>query len=94
MNQMKFSANILDYLGKYEDGVLVLLSIQYESSFYDSTYYYNSEHLLLTISDELEMELGGTITQDPDYPDLIRYIIKKTIPYEEIFNRLDVYDHK
>lgn len=88
---MKFNADILDYLGKFEDGVLVLITIQYEDVFYDATYFYNKEHLLLTISDDLEAKLGIDIKSDPDYPDLIRLLLKKTIPYNEIINRLDEY---
>lgn len=89
---MKFSASILDYLGRFEDGVLVLLSIKYEDVYYDATYFYNDTHLVLTPCDELDEKLGIDITTDGDYPDLIRFLLKKTIPYGEIINRLDEYN--
>jgi len=88
---MRFSVSILDYLGKYQDGVLVLLTIKYNDVYYDATYYYNKEHLLLTINENFEIELGHLITDDSDYVELIRYIITKVVPYDEIFNRLDEY---
>lgn len=91
---MKFKANILDYLGKYEDGILVLLTIEYNNSYYDATYFYNKEHLLLTVSDDLDTLLENDITSYPEYPDLIRSLIKATIPYDEIINRLDFFENK
>jgi hypothetical protein len=88
---MEFNATVLDYLGRFEDGVLVLVSIHYDGLYYDATYFYNDTHLVLTPCDELEEHLGSDITSDPGYPDLIRLLLKKTIPYGEIINRLDEY---
>lgn len=40
-NQMiNITADVIDYLGKYENGVLVLLSINY-NNFTDGTLYYS-----------------------------------------------------
>jgi hypothetical protein len=88
---MEFNANVLDYLGRYEDGVLVLVSIECNGVYYDGTYFYNDTHLLLTPCDELDNYLGSDITTDLGYPDLIRLLMKKTVPYAEIINRLDEY---
>lgn len=86
---MRFVMNILDYLGKYQDGVLIMLSIKYDDIYYDATYFYNKDHLVLTVCEELENTLGHPISDDDGYVDLIKTIISKSVPYEEIYNRLD-----
>jgi hypothetical protein len=40
-NQLEITADILDYLGKYENGVLVLLTIGYKGEFTEGTIYYS-----------------------------------------------------
>ena len=39
----KFQVSILEYLGKLENGVLILLSIVYDDAYYEATYFYTSE---------------------------------------------------
>jgi hypothetical protein len=48
---MEFSVSVLDYLGKLNNGVLVLLSIMYKNEYFESTFFYTKEDILLTISD-------------------------------------------
>ena len=42
-NEIKITADIVDYLGKYEDGVLVLLSIGYKEEYTEGTIYYSDK---------------------------------------------------
>lgn len=88
----KFQISILEYLGKIEDGILVLISIVYKGEYYESTYFYTSEHIVLTVPEELENELGHKITEDEEYPNIIRSVIKKVVPYQEMFKRIDPVD--
>lgn len=88
----KFQVSILEYLGKLEDGVMVLLSIVYNSIYYEATYFYTSEDIVLTVPEELEEALGHKITEDDKYPDLLMTIIKKVVPYKEIYGRIDDID--
>lgn len=88
----RFKVSILDYLGKYEGGVMVLLSIIFESKYYEATYFYTSEHLVFTVPEDLEEALGCKIHEVPEYKELVKYIIGKVIPYSEIYNRLDDID--
>lgn len=86
---MKFSVSILEYLGKVDDAILVLLSIIYNEKYYEATFLYNKEDILLTASEELEQDLGYEITEDSEYVDVLRNILKQIVPYNELINRID-----
>lgn len=88
----KFQPSILEYLGKLENGIMVLLSIVYDNEYYEATYFYTDEKLVLTVPEELEEKLGHKITEDEEYPKLISSIIKKVVPYKEMYNRMDDID--
>ena len=87
---MKF--DIIEYLGKLEDGVIVIISLNYEDEYYDSTFYYKNQFVTLTVDEKLEEVLGKTIEEWPGYNKLVLEIIEKTIPYDEIVTRLDEID--
>jgi hypothetical protein len=91
-NQLEITADILDYLGKYENGVLVLLTIGYKGDFTEGTIYYSNEALALTVDESIEQDLGMKIEFWDGYRDLIISILKKVVPYNEIINRLDEID--
>jgi len=84
---MEFSVSVLDYMGKINKGVLALISIVYNKKYYESTFYYTDTDILLTPSEELEIEIGD-ITKHPDYINLLREILKKIAPYQEVYKTL------
>ena len=88
----KFQFSILEYLGKLDLGVLVLLSIVYNEKYYEATYFYTSEQLVLTVQEELEQDLEHKISEDIEYKELVKELIGKVVPYSEIYNRLDLVD--
>lgn len=88
----KFNPSIIDYLGKLDFGVLVLISIVYNQEYFEATFFYTEEQMVLTISEDLEEKIGGDIKQDPEYPELLKDILKRLIPFNEIYNRLDDID--
>jgi hypothetical protein len=87
---MKIS--ILEYIGSVEKGILVLLSVIYDSKYYEATFFYTADDILLTISSELETEIGCKITEHKDYVDILKDILKKIVPYNEMINRVDPID--
>lgn len=86
---MKF--DILEYLGKFEDGVLVLISLNYNDNYYDSTFFYKSNFVTLTIDEKLE-DIIGEVEEWEGYDILIVDIMNKVVPYDEIISRLDLVD--
>jgi hypothetical protein len=90
--ETSIKADIMDYLGKYENGVLVLLSINYNNSFSEGTLYYSDKMLALTVDEKIEEELGQPIELWDGYRDLLISVLKKVVPYNEMINRLDDID--
>lgn len=89
---MEIKADIVDYMGKYENGVLVLLSIECDGSFSEGTVFYNDTNLVLTVDEEIEEKLGGSIKYWSGYKELLESIFKKLVPCSEIYNRIDEFD--
>jgi hypothetical protein len=83
--------DIIEYLGKFEDGVLVLISLNYENEYYDATFFYKEDFVTLTINEDLE-ELIGEVEKHPLYNNLVIEIMKQVVPYKEMINRLDEID--
>lgn len=91
MSDIKF--DILDYIGKMNDGVIALISLVYHDNYYEGTFYYNMKNIVaLTVDRELESKLGCVIEDWPGYTELVLQIIKRVVPIEEIINRLDDFD--
>ncbi len=83
--------DIIEYLGKFEDGVLALISLNYEDEYYDATFFYKENFVTLTIDEKLE-EIIGEIEEWSGYNNLILDLMKKVVPYDEIISRLDKVD--
>jgi hypothetical protein len=83
--------DIIEYLGKFEDRVLVLISLKYEDNYYDTTFYYKDNFVTLTIDDDLE-QIIGQVELWSGYNNLVLDIMKKVIPSDEILGRLDELD--
>lgn len=90
----KFQVSVLEYLGRLGQGVMALLSIVYEDDYYEATFFYTSTNIVLTAQEDLEKAIGHKITEDESYPDLIKAILRKVVPYSEMYNRLDEMDFR
>jgi len=86
---MEIKADIVDYMGKYEDGVLVLLSINCNGSFTEGTVFYTNDNLVLTVDQSIEELLGGPIETWVGYKSLLESIFIKLVPCSEVIGRLD-----
>lgn len=89
---MEIKADIVDYMGKYENGVLVLLSINCDGSFSEGTVFYTEDTLVLTVDQLIEEKIGVSIEEWSGYKDLLESIFKKLIPCSEISTRIDDLD--
>ena len=84
----KLDITISSYLGRLEKGVLVLLSIMYDSESYEGTYWYTDEYKVLTLDGELD-EIIGNIQEYEDYDNIMEYLRENTSEFEEIFQTLN-----
>ena len=89
---MKIKADIVDYMGKYETGILVLINVGVDDKFYEGTIFYSDKDIVLTVDDSIEEKLGIQIELWDGYKDLLSSILGKLIPYEEISKRIDEVD--
>lgn len=89
---MEIKADIIDYMGKFEDGVLVLLSVVCDGAYSEATIFYNDKDLLLTVDESIEEKINMPIEAWVGYKDLLESILKRLIPASEVIVRLDDVD--
>lgn len=82
-------ASILEYLGKWEGGILVQLSLEWEGNFYEGIFYYTQDQMIITPDDNLLKKLNGPIELWEGYLPLMEEIINLVEPYEDIYEDLD-----
>lgn len=83
------NVSIASYYGKYEGGVIAILSFVHEDNYYEGTFFYNETKTLLTISDELEQAIGMPVESYIGYLDIIKSILSQMRPYNDIINELN-----
>ena len=89
---MEIKVSILDYLGKIETGILVLISLVYNGKCFEGTFFYTDEQILLNVDDTLEELIGCEIKNHKEYTDILRFLIKNVVPWGEMINRMDEVD--
>jgi hypothetical protein len=89
---MKIKADIVDYMGRYETGILVLINVGVDDEFYEGTIFYSDKDIVLTVDNSIEEKLGSEIELWDGYKGLIESILSKLIPYDEISKRVDEVD--
>ena len=91
---MVFEPSILDYVGKFNDGIIVSVGLVYDKKYYDSFFYYTKDKMIINVSPELEKVIGCHIEEHSDYLPLLLKIIKSTEPFESVFDKLEAVDIK
>jgi hypothetical protein len=89
---MTIETSILDYMGKIEQSIFVLVSFVYNNKYYEGIFVYTDEQIMLNVDDDLEEVLGCTIKQYKEYEDILRFLIKNVVPWSEMINRIDDID--
>ena len=84
------TASVLDYLGKYEGGILVSIGLMYENQFYEAIFYYTENKMIITIDDSLKNIIGDIETTE-HYILLMESIINMVEPHEKILKDLKDY---
>lgn len=89
---MEIKIDIVDYMGKMEGGILVLLSVNCDGTFSEGTIFYTPDNLVLTVDESVEKKIGSPIEVWEGYQDLLVATLKKLIPCEELLARMDDVD--
>lgn len=90
MDEIKF--DIVEYIGKLDDGIYVSLSLNYNDEYYESVFFYKKELVALTVDEKLEDLLGSSIEDWSGYGSLMLKIVDRVVPYDEMINRIDEFD--
>jgi hypothetical protein len=85
-------ASVLEYLGKWEGGILVLISIEYLDKFFEGIFYYTYDKMIINVDSGLKELLGSEIELWDGYPKFMEDIINLVEPYDEIYNDLEEID--
>jgi hypothetical protein len=83
------NVDVIEYLGKFEEGIIVSLSIEMKGVYYSANFYYQQQLLALSVDEAMEEALGCQIEDWQGYDALMSYIMKKVVPYEELITRID-----
>ena len=89
---MEIKADVIDYMGKMEGGILVLLSINCDGEFSEGTIFYTDDNLVITVSEEIEKKLGCEIEQWEGYIDFATSILLKLIPCSSMIDTIEEVD--
>jgi hypothetical protein len=89
---MEIKADIVDYMGRYEGGVLVLLSVNCDGEFMEGTIFYTERDIVLTLDPSVEERLGMPISKWDGYRGLLSSILSRLVPPGEMMGRLDEVD--
>lgn len=89
---MEIKTSILDYLGKFEDGIMVLIALTCDNEYHEGVFFYNAESIVFSVDETLEEKLGCKIEAWSGYTDLLRGILKDIVPYSQMINRIDEVD--
>lgn len=82
-------ASVIDYIGKYEGGILVSIGIMYESEYYDAMFYYTADQMIINVDEKLENKLGYKIEEYPKYYELLESLIKSVDSYDIVIDKLE-----
>lgn len=87
------TASVLDYLGKFEGGIVTSISLMYNDNFYNAIFYYTENKMIINIDDNLKQQIGE-IEETEHYVSLMQSIINMVAPYETIIDELkDIEDY-
>lgn len=84
--------SILDYMGKFEGGIMTLIDLKHNNTHYNGTFFYTEDTIALTVDSSLEEELGCLIEDYSGYKELVFKILEDVVPHNELINSIDDID--
>jgi len=84
------TASIIDYLGKYEGGVMVSVGLMLGEEYYDAIFYYTETEMIINTDQRMKESIGDIETHESYYT-LMESLINMVQPYEEVYKTLEEY---
>lgn len=86
---MEITTSVIDYLGKYEGGILVSVGLMYKEEFFNSIFYYTEDKMIINVDEKIIEKIGCYIEEHPEYYTLMEDLINKVDPYETIIDKIE-----
>ena|ERR1035437_7268897 len=90
---MNWNISVKNYMGRISDGIFALITFNIDGTIFEATYWYNLEKQVVTISDDMKVELKiNDIEEHKFYPQLLEKLKKISVPHADIINSIDEFD--
>jgi len=90
---MDITASVIDYIGKYEGGIMVSVGLMLEGVYYDAMFYYTDKQMIINIDEEMK-KIIGDIENHKDYYTLMEFMINSVTTYEDMIETLSEMDYQ
>lgn len=90
--EVEVTADIIDYLGRFGNGIIVLLNISIDDEYSEAVLFYNNDTIALTVSESVEDALGSTIEEWEGYREMLEFLFSRLVPSSELYNSLYEFD--
>ena len=89
---MEIKADVIDYLGKMDDGVVVSIGVLLDEIYYNGILFYSNNNILLSMNDEFEEKINSPVELWENYKLLLELIFSKLENPTTILNSLKEFD--
>lgn len=83
----KYKISIIEYLGKLDQGIMVLFGLFISGKYFESIYFYSMELSQVTLSDEVEIYLKDE-NIEIDLDNIYHFLEEKSIPLTQALNQV------
>ena len=81
--------SILEYIGKYNNGILVSVGLNFDSKYFEGIFYYTKDQVFINVDSKLEELIKCHIEEHPDYILIMEDIIRKVEPFDKTYDSLN-----
>lgn len=89
---MEIKADVIDYLGKMDEGVVVSIGVLLDEIYYNGILFYSNNKILLSMNDEFEEKINSPVELWENYKLLLELIFSKLENPSIIINSLKEFD--
>ena len=89
---MEIKADVIDYLGKMDEGVVVSIGVLLDEIYYNGILFYSNNSILLSMNDEFEEKINSPVELWENYKLLLELIFSKLENPTTILNSLKEFD--
>ena len=89
---MEIKADVIDYLGKMDEGVVVSIGVLLDEIYYNGILFYSNNKILLSMNDEFEEKINSPVELWENYKLLLEIIFSKLENPTTIINSLKEFE--